>query len=472
MTKAAIYTRISRDHEGEGLGVERQREDCQRLAERLGAHVVSVGTDNDISSTSGKHRPAYAALLDAMRSGAVDIVIAYNLDRLYRRMRDLEDYIDLVEAKGIRTETVLAGSFDLNTPMGRAIARNAIAFATLEVDQSKARVKAAKSQHARLGRPSGGQRVFGYEPDFITICPTEALVLRDMASKVIDGWSFNRVAQDLNARGITTGHGYEWNALKVRNVLINKRYVGIRVHNKSEYPAIWPAIFTQNEWDNLQAAIITSRTRHATDRGPFRKYLLNGYIFCGACGMKLVSSLKQYRDGSYVPTWTCKKTRANGEQGCGKVARIMAPVDDLIADAIVYRLDSPTLRAELARQADNSVLADLIRQERAQEQLLDELLEDRATGLLSRADYAKGKERAESHLLDIRRRMAAETTAQSITLPHSLTREQWDALPLETRRQVLDILIARVTILPSTGERGRYKQWAFNPALVEVRWRV
>jgi len=150
----------------------------------------------------------------------------------------------------------------------------------------------------------------------------------------------------------------------------------------------------------------------------------------------------------------------------------MAPVDDLITDAIVYRLDSPVLRAELARQADNSVLADLIAQERAQEQLLDELLEDRATGLLNRSDYAKAKERAESHLTDIRTRMAAETTSQSISLPNSLTREQWDVLPLQTKRQVLEVLVERITILPSTGERGRYKQWAFNPALVQVTWRA
>lgn len=169
MERALIYCRISRDHAGEGLGVERQREECQRLADRLGVTVVGVRTDKDLSAMSGKPRPAYAALLDSMRAGEVDVVLAYNLDRLYRRMRDLEDYIDLVESKGIRTETVLAGSFDLNTPMGRAIARNAIAFATLEVDQSRARVMSAKAQAARAGKPSGGQRAFGYEDGNIAI---------------------------------------------------------------------------------------------------------------------------------------------------------------------------------------------------------------------------------------------------------------------------------------------------------------
>ncbi len=471
MSKAAIYTRISRDHAGEGLGVERQLQDCKQLAERLGAEVVNVRTDNDLSAFSGAHRPGYDALLADIENGTIDTVIAWSHDRLHRRPIELERYINLCGPRSVATHTCKAGVLDLSTPSGQAIARTLGAWANYETQTSAARVKAAKAQQARMGRPSGGQRVFGYEPDLVTVRESEAATLHEMASKVSDGWSFNRVAMDLNSRGITTGHGFEWNALKVRNVLINKRYIGIRVHQGSEYPAVWPAIFTTSEWDNLQATIIMSRTRNWRERGPFRKYLLNGYVFCGACGMKLVSSLKQYRDGSYVPTWTCKKTRPNSEPGCGKVARIMAPVDDLIADAIVYRLDSPVLRAELARQADNSVLADLIGQERAQETLLDELLEDRATGLLSRTDYARAKERAESHLTGIRTRMAAETTSQSISLPSSLTREQWDVLPLETRRQVLEVLIERVTILPSTGERGRYKQWQFNPDLVTIAWR-
>ena len=42
MTKTAIYTRISNDREGGGLGVARQEVDCRALAERLGWDVVDV----------------------------------------------------------------------------------------------------------------------------------------------------------------------------------------------------------------------------------------------------------------------------------------------------------------------------------------------------------------------------------------------------------------------------------------------
>ncbi len=53
---AAIYTRISSDVEGLGLGVTRQREDCEKLAASLGWGVAGVYSDNDVSAYSGKRR--------------------------------------------------------------------------------------------------------------------------------------------------------------------------------------------------------------------------------------------------------------------------------------------------------------------------------------------------------------------------------------------------------------------------------
>ncbi|MET4003861.1 DNA invertase Pin-like site-specific DNA recombinase [Arthrobacter sp. UYCu511] len=98
--RCAIYARISDDKRGEGLGVERQEEACRALAERNGWEVTLVEVDNSISAYSGKPRPAYMRMVEAIKRGEVDIVIAWQLDRLYRRMKDLEAYIDLVEETG------------------------------------------------------------------------------------------------------------------------------------------------------------------------------------------------------------------------------------------------------------------------------------------------------------------------------------------------------------------------------------
>src|SRR3954453_7056807 len=84
---AAIYARISSDQAGEGLGVQRQVEDCCKLAANLGWEVGEEYVDNDFSAYSGKPRPGYLRMLGDVASGARDGVLVYHLDRLTRRPR-------------------------------------------------------------------------------------------------------------------------------------------------------------------------------------------------------------------------------------------------------------------------------------------------------------------------------------------------------------------------------------------------
>src|SRR4051812_22098949 len=107
-TRAAIYVRISQDRDGEGAGVQRQREDCQALVDRMGWTVVKVYEDDDVSAStrSRKPRPAYQAMIAAARAGEVDRIVAYSSSRITRRMRELDDLIDLTEQTGVTIHTV------------------------------------------------------------------------------------------------------------------------------------------------------------------------------------------------------------------------------------------------------------------------------------------------------------------------------------------------------------------------------
>jgi site-specific DNA recombinase len=116
--RAAIYARVSKDRTGAGLAVERQEADCRALADQLGIPVTAVYSDNDLSAYSGKHRPAYKSLLTAIEHGEIDTVLVWHQDRLLRRTKDLEVYIDVCQPKKVATHTVKAGYFDLTTPAG------------------------------------------------------------------------------------------------------------------------------------------------------------------------------------------------------------------------------------------------------------------------------------------------------------------------------------------------------------------
>ena len=56
--RTCLYLRISTDKSGDGLGIERQREDCRKLAEQRGWTVVQEIVENNTSATSGP-RPGF-----------------------------------------------------------------------------------------------------------------------------------------------------------------------------------------------------------------------------------------------------------------------------------------------------------------------------------------------------------------------------------------------------------------------------
>jgi site-specific DNA recombinase len=156
-TQASIYVRISLDKTGEGLGVERQEQECRRFCAERGWEVREVFCDNDISATTGRRRPGFEALL----ASDPEVIVVWHTDRLVRLSRDLERVIDLE----CNVHGVTAGHIDLSNPAGRAVAKTITAWAQYEGEQKAERQRAAGRQRAARGRAWWGSRPFGFETD-------------------------------------------------------------------------------------------------------------------------------------------------------------------------------------------------------------------------------------------------------------------------------------------------------------------
>ena len=97
--------------------------DCRRLCEREGWEVVDEYVDNDISAYSGKRRPRYEAMLEDIRAGRLDAVVAYHQDRLTRSPREFEDFLDICETAGVRGFSTVTGFTNLAEADGVMVAR-------------------------------------------------------------------------------------------------------------------------------------------------------------------------------------------------------------------------------------------------------------------------------------------------------------------------------------------------------------
>lgn len=163
--RTAIYLRISQDREMDGLAIERQREDCEREARYRRWEVVETYVDQSKSATDKtKVRPAYDQMVADWEAGRFDAIVCWDLDRLTRQPRQLEDWIDAAEDRGLKLVTA-SGDLDLTDDRGRTFARVVLAFAKGEVDRKSARQRRAQMQRAAQGRPPKGVRPLGYSVD-------------------------------------------------------------------------------------------------------------------------------------------------------------------------------------------------------------------------------------------------------------------------------------------------------------------
>ena len=141
----------------DGLAIERQREDCENLARYRRWDVMETYVDQSISASDRtKRRSAYERMVADYEAGLLDAIVCYDLDRLTRQPRELEDWIDRAERRGLLLVTA-DGDADLSTDGGRMFALIKAAVARAEVERKGARQSRAQLQRARQGRvPKGG----------------------------------------------------------------------------------------------------------------------------------------------------------------------------------------------------------------------------------------------------------------------------------------------------------------------------
>ncbi|MBQ9002872.1 MAG: recombinase family protein, partial [Eggerthellaceae bacterium] len=184
--RAAIYLRISLDQFGDGLAIERQQQDCEAIVTYRGWELVNTYVDQSISATDKtKRRPAYDQMTADYQAGLFDAIVCWDLDRLTRQPRQLEDWIDAAEDEGLAIVTA-NGEADLGTDSGRLFARIKAATARSEVERLSARAKRKNMQKADSGHFTAGRRPFGYTADE-RIIPQEAEVVHAIYDAFLRG---------------------------------------------------------------------------------------------------------------------------------------------------------------------------------------------------------------------------------------------------------------------------------------------
>ena len=452
-----IYARQSLDKSGEAAAVSRQLAECRVLADRNSLTVANELIDNDVSATKGA-RPGFQSLLRGIKAGEVDTIIVWHTDRLYRRVRDLVELVELAEKHSLRILTVRAGDLDLNNPAGRMMAQMLGAAARYEVESKGARQVAANIQRANAGVRHFAQRPYGYErvDGKVLVVEAEAQVIREAVNRVVAGESWYAVAKDFKRRGIVGIAGRPFSYQNLMQRATNPAIAGIRTYlgdvvNES---GEWMPIVDRVTWDRLQNVIANRRRVQTWDTKI--KYLGSRLYRCGKCGARMVVS-RDYQSGG-TPVYQCENldTRRNLER-----------VDELVETAVLERLAQPDVLSLLTPSEDASALAAESQELRDRIAGLAELYAD---GILTGAAVREQKGKMQGRLDILQARLNSiegGSVLNDLVSAKSIESFWRDHMSIQNKRRVVDALFT-VTIMPT--KRGGAN--LFYPEHVEIQAKV
>ena len=150
-----IYIRVStEDQVREGFSLAEQKEKLLQLCKFKEYEVFKVYEDAGISAKNIKDRPAFQQMLDDMKAGKLNYIVAYKLDRVTRSVRDLEVLISTLEQYHCY---LICDRDDVNTSTanGRFFVRMLTVLSQLEIEIVSERTKFGLNGAIKAGHIPG-----------------------------------------------------------------------------------------------------------------------------------------------------------------------------------------------------------------------------------------------------------------------------------------------------------------------------
>ncbi len=349
--RCAIYTRKSSEEglEQEFNSLDAQREACEayiRSQRHEGWVLLPASYDDGGFSGGSLERPAVQRLLADVRSGRVDVIVVYKVDRLTRALADFARLVETFDAANVSFVSVTQ-QFNTTTSMGRLTLNVLLSFAQFEREVTGERIRDKIAASKQKGLWMGGYPPLGYTPNGRTLLihETEAETVRTLFALYLELGSVRLLKAEVDRRGIVskrwvTATGKAWGGKPksrgaLYHLLSNPLYIGRIVHRGTEHPGQHPAIIDPDTWARVQAQLKTGARRD----GPrsTESSLLVGKLFDSA-GSRLTPS-HALKNGKRYRYYVTPDVGASSAEGWRLPAH---GVEALVVRTIAQALDDPS----------------------------------------------------------------------------------------------------------------------------------
>lgn len=390
--RVVLYTRVSTEEQARsGFSLPEQSHALRQHAGRMEWEIVAEISDPG-DSGADPNRPGLLRVLELAERGAVDFVVSWKRDRLFRDLYHRRNFEQDLAECGVRTVS-------LNDTGSRIGDKIMDVLSEEEREQIKDRTRAGKMGKARRGLMPGGNQVHlgfrfaGGTAERYEIDPAKmALVTRIFRMVGAEGRSLTAVKTAFEKEGIPTPRGkVYWSTTTIRRIVENDAYLARPAGEVSELvsPEVAAALNTsefygvywfgrvrmhrnygrgstkftvehnaREEWIAIPVPdcgvppgwVLASRERVANRvrqiAKPRRAWTLRGRVRCG-CGYATVA----WGNGSGQFYYICGQHRRRGpcpEMRCHRAAETEGRVEKFVLGLLE---DPGTLREKVEEKA-------------------------------------------------------------------------------------------------------------------------
>ena len=449
----AIYARKSQESEDRQVqSLEDQLTALRALANREGLVVDREILEAQSAKEPGT-RPEFERLMADVRSGKVDGILVWQINRLSRNMVDGGMVSHLLQTGRLRF---------IRTPEKAYLPEDSALLMAIETGVATSFIQDLRRNVKRgmAGKVSRGwfpgPAPLGYvnnrltkeiEPD-----PLRFHILKRGWDMVASGGStVAEVRRELLRLGLTdtTGKAGITNGTAYR-IFHNRFYAGEFRWGGAWHPGKHPAMVSADDFDRVRNALGDApKTNDVELKHPYA-----GVFACPRCGCAITAETKVKRFRTTGTERRYTYYRCTGARGCSKASVTSQRLDEAIAALVErVRIDPATAewaRREVALSAERSALddvaavADLGRRSEALERRLGRLRELRIGEELTAEAYAAERRKAERELGEVGKRLAtAKSLGEAVDLRVLRKLEileaanGWDAMATAAKRTFL-----------------------------------
>lgn len=226
--RLVAYLRISTDGQRENSSLPVQYERIEKFCAFSGHEIVFCA--RDVETASGKRkRHGLELALNMLREGTADGLICLKLDRYARNV--IEGLRIAQELKERGKQLILINeNLDTSSPVGECIFTILLAFAQLEHATIKERITSGKEKVRRDGGYLEGRPPYGYMASkdergkkMLVRHPEQYPWLVRIIRWRDLGWTYRRIADELNHLAIPTQSGGQWLLESVYSMLRHRK---------------------------------------------------------------------------------------------------------------------------------------------------------------------------------------------------------------------------------------------------------